>query len=88
MSAVEVRPLTAADAEACDAIVAGLPYHFAMDEGRRQCAAAVRRDPGLVAVEHGEVLGFLTFVPASMRPLRSPGWPSGPTGGGKASVTS
>jgi ribosomal protein S18 acetylase RimI-like enzyme len=63
VSAVEVRPLTAADAEACDAIVAGLPYHFAIEDGRRQCAAAVRRDPGLVAVEHGEVLGFLTFVP-------------------------
>jgi ribosomal protein S18 acetylase RimI-like enzyme len=63
VSAVEVRPLTAADAEACDAIVAGLPYHFAIEEGRRQCAAAVRRDPGLVAVEHGEVLGFSTFVP-------------------------
>jgi ribosomal protein S18 acetylase RimI-like enzyme len=63
VSAVEVRPLTRADAEACDAIVAGLPYHFGMEEGRRQCAAAVRRDPGLVAIEDGEVVGFLTFVP-------------------------
>ena len=63
MSDVEVRPLAAADAESCDAIIAGLPYHFAIEEGRRRCAAAVRRDPGLVAVEHGEVLAFLTFVP-------------------------
>jgi ribosomal protein S18 acetylase RimI-like enzyme len=62
VSAVELRRLTAADAEACDAIVAGLPYHFAMEEGRRACAAAVRRDPGLVAVADGEVVGFLTFV--------------------------
>ena len=63
MSAVEVRPLVAADAEACDEIVAGLPYHFGLEDGRRECAAAVRRDPGLVAVEGSEVVGFLTYVP-------------------------
>ena len=62
VSTVEVRPLTAADAEACDAIVAGLPYHFGSEEGRRTCAAAVRRDPGLVAVEDARSLGFLTYV--------------------------
>jgi ribosomal protein S18 acetylase RimI-like enzyme len=63
VSAVEVRPLVAADAEACDEIVAGLPYHFGLEDGRRECAAAVRRDPGLVAVEGSEVVGFLTYVP-------------------------
>lgn len=62
MSAVEVRPLAPADAERCDAIVLGLPYHFGMEGGRRECAAAVRRDPGLVALEGGEVVGFLTYV--------------------------
>lgn len=61
MSATEVRPLAAADAEACDVIVAGLPYHFGIEEGRRACAAAVRRAAGLVAVEDGDVVGFLTY---------------------------
>ncbi|HET9673061.1 MAG TPA: GNAT family N-acetyltransferase [Actinomycetota bacterium] len=60
---VEVRPLTVADAEACDAIVRSLPYHFGHEGGRADCAAAVRRDAGLVAVQAGEVVGFLTFVP-------------------------
>lgn len=61
MSATEVRPLAAADAEACDVIVAGLPYHFGIEEGRRACAAAVRRAAGLVAVEDGDVVGLLTY---------------------------
>jgi ribosomal protein S18 acetylase RimI-like enzyme len=60
--ATEVRSLEPEDAAACDAIVAGLPYHFGQEQGRRDCAAAVRRDPGLVAVEGREVAGFLTYV--------------------------
>ena len=63
MNAVEVRSLGRDDAAACDAIVAGLPYHFGQEQGRRDCAAAVRRDPGLVAVDGGEIVGFLTYVP-------------------------
>jgi ribosomal protein S18 acetylase RimI-like enzyme len=63
MTHVHVRALGREDANACDGIVAGLPYHFADEQGRRDCAAAVRRDPGLVAVEGAEVVGFLTFVP-------------------------
>lgn len=62
MSAIEVRSLEPDDAAACDAIVAGLPYHFGHEQGRRDCAAAVRRDPGLVAVDGREVTGFLTYV--------------------------
>ncbi len=62
MSAAEVRSLEPEDAAACDAIVAGLPYHFGQEQGVRDCAAAVRRDPGLVAVEGREVVGFLTYV--------------------------
>ena len=62
MSATEIRSLEPDDAAACDAIVAGLPYHFGQEQGRRDCAAAVRRDPGLVAVEGREVVGFLTYV--------------------------
>jgi ribosomal protein S18 acetylase RimI-like enzyme len=62
VSAAEIRSLEPDDAAACDAIVAGLPYHFGQEQGRRDCAAAVRRDPGLVAVHGREVVGFLTHV--------------------------
>lgn len=62
MSPTEIRSLEPDDAPACDAIVAGLAYHFGKEQGRRECAAAVRRDPGLVAVDGHEVVGFLTYV--------------------------
>jgi GNAT superfamily N-acetyltransferase len=57
-----VRPLQKRDAEACDSIVLSLPYHFALAEGRDSCATAVRNEEGLVALDDGEVIGFLTFV--------------------------
>ena len=63
MDGAVIRPLASADADACDRIIASLPYHFAHEQGRRDCADAVRRDTGLVAVEGGEVVGFLTYVP-------------------------
>jgi GNAT superfamily N-acetyltransferase len=50
------------DAQACDAVVATLPYHFGNDAGRRDCADAVRTQEGLVARIDDEVVGFLTFV--------------------------
>jgi ribosomal protein S18 acetylase RimI-like enzyme len=56
-----IRPLTPADAEACDAVVLTLPYHFGNDAGRAECARAVRAQDGLVALEEGEVVGFLTL---------------------------
>jgi ribosomal protein S18 acetylase RimI-like enzyme len=62
MTDVRIRALGPEDADACDLIVEGLPYHFAHEQGRRDCAAAVRRGPGLVADRDGEVLGFLTYV--------------------------
>jgi ribosomal protein S18 acetylase RimI-like enzyme len=62
MTNVGIRALEPEDADDCDAIVAGLPYHFAHEQGRLDCAAAVRRDPGLVALEDGAVVGFLTCV--------------------------
>lgn len=58
-----IRQLAASDAEACDAIVATLPYHFGNEEGRRECARAVRSQRGLVAQDDGEVVGFVTFEP-------------------------
>jgi ribosomal protein S18 acetylase RimI-like enzyme len=57
---VSIRPLEAGDADRCDQIVASLPYHFGQEDGRRDCADAVRRQPGLVAVVGGTVVGFLT----------------------------
>lgn len=60
--AVGVRPLQRSDADACDAIVLSLPYHFGHEGGRRECAAAVRTQSGLVAVVDGEVAGFLTVA--------------------------
>ncbi len=63
MTVVEVLPLRPdAHAEACDAIVAGLTYHFGNAEGRRLCATAVRVEDGLVAVQDDAVVGFLTFA--------------------------
>lgn len=55
-----IRPLTPLDAPTCDAIIASLPNHFGQEEGRRECATAVRTQRGLVAERDGEVVGFLT----------------------------
>jgi ribosomal protein S18 acetylase RimI-like enzyme len=63
MTDVLIQALRPEHADACDRIVLGLPYHFGIEDGRRDCAAAVRRDAGLVAVEGSEVVGFLTYVP-------------------------
>src|SRR5262249_41647224 len=58
-----VRPLDhERDAETCDAIIAGLPGWFGLEEGMGECARAVRTHAGLVADVHGEVKGFLTYV--------------------------
>lgn len=62
MTDVSVRALGPEDAEVCDGIVGSLPYHFAQEQGRRDCAAAVRRESGLVAIQDDEVVGFLTYV--------------------------
>ena len=62
MTDVSIRSLGPEDANACDGIVRSLPYHFAQEQGRRDCAAAVRRESGLVAVQDDEVVGFLTYV--------------------------
>jgi len=56
-----IRPLAPTDAEACDAVILTLPYHFGHEGGRAECARAVRTQGGLVAVSEGEVVGFLTL---------------------------
>jgi rhodanese-related sulfurtransferase/GNAT superfamily N-acetyltransferase len=58
-----VRPLTPADAERCDAILASLPDWFGNEQGIRECADAVRTQPGYASVAgDGEVAGFLTVT--------------------------
>lgn len=62
MTDVGIRALRPQDANACDGIIGSLPYHFANEQGRRDCAATVRRESGLVASQDDEVVGFLTYV--------------------------
>ena len=64
---MEVRDLRPADAPTCDAIIASLPDWFGLDEGIRECAEAVRTQPGLVAEREGLVVGFLTVTRPSDR---------------------
>jgi GNAT superfamily N-acetyltransferase len=61
--AVALRPLSPADADGCDAVIASLPYHFALEEGWKACAGAVRSGAGWVAEADGRVVGFLTVRP-------------------------
>jgi GNAT superfamily N-acetyltransferase len=56
-----VRCLVPGDAPVCDGIIRSLPYHFGDPQGREKCAAAVRSEQGLVAVEDQVVAGFLTW---------------------------
>ena len=59
-----IRPLDPAfDADACDAIVQGLPGWFGDPQGIAGCALAVRTQAGLVAAERDDVVGFLTHEP-------------------------
>jgi GNAT superfamily N-acetyltransferase len=60
----QIRELTPDDAEACDAILLTLPTFFGHEGGRQQCAEAVRTQKGFVAVDGGEVIGFLTLSPS------------------------
>ena len=57
-----IRPFEPRDADACDAIVAGLPDWFGNADGIRQAAEAVRTHEGLAAEEDDELVGFLTLV--------------------------
>lgn len=59
---MEIRKLIPTDAEACDAVLASLPYHFGDEGGQAECARAVRTQPGFVAtIADGEVVGFITW---------------------------
>lgn len=71
-----IRPLDPSDSAACDGIVASLPDWFGLEEGIRECAEAVRTQPGLVAEVDGEVRGFLTIARRYPKLRRSLGWRS------------
>jgi N-acetylglutamate synthase-like GNAT family acetyltransferase len=58
---VEIRPLAPADASACDAVLASLPYFFGNPVGIEACAAAVRTQRGWVADDDGMIIGFVTI---------------------------
>ena len=62
MTDVAIRDLTAGDAPSCDEIIAGLPHFFGDADGVRDCAAAVRSQPGVVATIDGRVVGFVTVL--------------------------
>ena len=57
-----IRPLAPTDAQACDAIVAGLPDWFGNADGIREAATAVRTHEGFVAQDGHDVVGFVTLV--------------------------
>lgn len=59
---MRVRPLTIADAPACDALIAALPEWFGDATGIRDCAEAVRTQPGFAADIDDELAGFLTVT--------------------------
>jgi GNAT superfamily N-acetyltransferase len=61
MGGIGVRSLTSDDAEACDRVVGSLPYQFGDPIGLAECAKSVRSDRGLVALDEGSVVGFLTW---------------------------
>jgi GNAT superfamily N-acetyltransferase len=58
---IDVRPLTADDAQSCDSVILSLPYFFGDPAGRASCAEAVRMEPGFVARVDGAIAGFLTL---------------------------
>jgi ribosomal protein S18 acetylase RimI-like enzyme len=60
-SSVVIRKLELRDAEACDAVLASLPYFFGDPDGQRQCHEAVRTQLGFVADLEGVVRGFITL---------------------------
>lgn len=61
-----IRPLDhAKHADACDAVLATLPYHFGDPTGQADCAKAVRSERGFVAVDGDDVVGFVTVAPSS-----------------------
>lgn len=57
-----IRDLEPRDADACDAIVAGLREWFGNEQGIRDCERAIRSQAGLIASDETGVTGFLTWT--------------------------
>ncbi len=64
---MNLRALRPGDAAVCDAVIAGLPAWFGMQEGIDECAVAVRTQDGLVVTDGPAVIGFLTWQPLDGR---------------------
>ena len=63
---IDIRPLDSElDAVGCDAVIRSLPYFFGDEDGVRECAEAVRSQPGWVARDGNEVVGFVTTEEAA-----------------------
>ncbi|MEX2227032.1 MAG: GNAT family N-acetyltransferase [Dehalococcoidia bacterium] len=60
-SSLVIRALEPRDAEACDAVLASLPYFFGDPDGVRMAHEAVRHQRGFVAEADGAVRGFITL---------------------------
>jgi predicted N-acetyltransferase YhbS len=58
---MNVRRLVPSDAEACDAVLASLPYFFGDPDGIEACARAVRTQRGWVAEDAGAIVAFVTI---------------------------
>ncbi len=58
---ISVRPLSPNDIPQCEAILRGLPEWFGFEAALLQYVEDLARLPGLVAVENGEVLGFVAL---------------------------
>jgi GNAT superfamily N-acetyltransferase len=59
---LEYRASEPRDAPGCDAVIASLPDFFGLQEGVDACAHAVRTEPGIVAVDGDDVVGFATWT--------------------------
>jgi len=57
-----IRAMTIGDAEACDSIVAALPYFFGDSVGVQNAAQDVRKNVGWVSEDKGRVTGFLSLA--------------------------
>jgi GNAT superfamily N-acetyltransferase len=59
---MRIRPLERDDADACEAIVRGMPDWFGIEEGIAEARGYLETQEGIVAEEAGRILGFLTFA--------------------------
>jgi len=59
---MQIRELMQGDAEACEAIVRGLPAWFGLEDGIQEARGYLQTQEGLVAEDASGVLGYLTWT--------------------------